>query len=278
MFLSPLLLSCGRAVCALVDTPTGTPRLRRLAPSPRCSGVADALPDNNLLRRLKPADRAVVIPRLSPVTVVAGETLYEPGDDVGFVHFPAGAALVSFMVDFADGNSVECALIGREGAVGGIVSSGHLPAYTRSVVQYPGTLWRMETNAMQAARSDSAALSSLFARYADCLLAQIFQSVACSAAHSIEQRAARWLLSAHDRTDNATVPITQQRLAELLGVGRSYIGRVIAGLKDASVIDVSPGRVTIIDFDRLERRACPCTAAVRAHFDAVLRNVYPPED
>lgn len=235
-------------------------------------------PDNNLLRRLKPADRAFVLPRLSPLQVVAGETLYEPGDSVGFVHFPHGAALISFMVSFENGNSVECALIGREGAVGGIVSSGHLPAYTRTVVQYPGILWRMETTAMQAAKEDSPALSALFARYADCLLAQIFQSVACSAAHTIEQRTARWLLSAHDRTDDPHVPITQQRLADLLGVGRSYIGRVIAGLKADKAIDVSPGCVTITDIHRLERHACACTDAVRAHFDMVLKNVYPPED
>jgi hypothetical protein len=240
--------------------------------------MKDPAPDNNLLRRLKPADRAFVVPRLSPISVVAGEVLYEPGDDVGYVHFPDGPALISFMVSFEDGNSVECALIGREGAVGGVVSSGHLPAYTRTVVQYPGTLWRMETRALQAAKEESAALSALFARYADCLLAQIFQSVACSAAHSIEQRTARWLLSAHDRTDDLQVPITQQRLADLLGVGRSYIGRVVAGLKENNVITVSHGCVTIVDFDRLQRYACTCTEAVRDHFDTVLRHVYPPDD
>ena len=102
--------------------------------------------------------------------------------------------------------------------------------------------------------------------------------MACSAAHTIEQRTARWLLSAHDRTDDPQVPITQQRLADLLGVGRSYIGRVIAGLKADKVIDVSPGCVTIKNVDRLERHACACTDAVRAHFDTVLKNVYPSAD
>lgn len=246
--------------------------------SPRIVDVTTSLPGNNLLRCLNPGDRALVIPLLSPLEVVAGEVLYEPGDDVGFVHFPEGPALISFMVSFEDGNSVECALIGREGAVGGIVSSGHLPAYTRTVVQYAGTLWRMETNALQAAKDESAAIATLFTRYADCLLAEIFQSVACSAAHSIEQRTARWLLSAHDRTDDRRVPITQQRLADLLGVGRSYIGRVMAGLKDDKAIDVSPGCVTIVDIARLKRQACTCTDAVRSHFDAVLRHVYPPGD
>jgi CRP-like cAMP-binding protein len=152
-----------------------------------------------------------------------------------------------------------------------------LPAYTRTVVQYPGTLWRMDTNTLQAAKDESAPLSRLFTRYADCLLAQIFQSVACGSAHSVEQRTARWLLSAQDRTGDERVPITQQRLADLLGVGRSYIARVIIGLKEAKAIDVSPGCVRIIDRKRLDRHACNCTDAVRAHFDKVLRHVYPPD-
>ena len=244
---------------------------------PNIARVTDAIPLNNLLGLLKPADRIIVLPSLAPITVIAGEVLYEPGDDVRFVHFPDGPALISFMVGFEDGNSVECALIGREGAVGGIVSHGQLPAYTRTVVQYPGTLWRMDTKVLQAAKDQSPALEVLFARYADCLLAQIFQSVACSAAHTIAQRTARWLLSAQDRTDDVEVPITQQRLADLLGVGRSYIGRVIADLKSDRAIDVSPGRVTIADRRRLDRHACTCTDAVRAHFDTVLSNVYPPD-
>lgn len=236
-----------------------------------------ALPDNNLLRLLKPVDRALLLPGLSIINVTAGEVLYEPGDDVSLVYFPEGPTLVSFMVSFENGNSVECALIGREGAVGGIVSCGHLPAYTRTVVQYPGTLWRMQTLDLQAAKDESAPLSRLFARYADCLLAQIFQSVACSAAHSIEQRTARWLLSAQDRTGDIRVPITQQRLADLLGVGRSYIARVITGLKAEKAIEVSPGCVRIVNRERLAGHACACTDAVRAHFDKVLHQVYPPD-
>lgn len=234
-------------------------------------------PDNNLLRLLRPADRELLLPKLAPIVVSAGEVLYEPGDDVSFVHFPDGPALVSFMVAFEDGNSVECALIGREGAVGGIVSQGQLPAYTRTVVQYPGVLWRMDTRDLQAGKERSVPLRNLFARYADCLLAQIFQSVACSAAHSVEARTARWLLSAQDRTGDERVPITQQRLAELLGVGRSYISRVVTGLKEDGAIQVSLGCVRIVDRDRLDRHSCQCTDAVRGHFDTVLKSVYPPD-
>ncbi len=237
----------------------------------------DARDANNLLAVLKPADFKLVSVHLTALDVVAGDVLYEPGDDVRYVHFPTGPALLSFMVVFEEGNSVETALIGREGAVGGIVSQGQLPAYARTVVQYPGTLLKMETRRLETLKAESASLGHLFARYADCVVAQIFQSVACSAAHSVEQRTARWLLAAHDRTDHPTIPITQDRLALLLGVGRSYVSRVVSNLKAAGAIRTAPGQITISDRAQLDCHACNCTAAIRAHFDRVLRHVYPPE-
>nr|WP_243452577.1 helix-turn-helix domain-containing protein [Polymorphobacter multimanifer] len=135
----------------------------------------------------------------------------------------------------------------------------------------------METRQLQAIKEESPALDQLFTHYADCLLSQIFQSVACSAAHSIEQRTARWLLSAHDRTGDLAIPITQQRLAELLGVGRSYVSRVLAGLKSDNALKVSLGCIQILDRRRLDRHSCNCTRSVRAHFDKVLAQVYPPD-
>jgi len=231
--------------------------------------------ENALLQALEAADLALLAPHLEPIEVQAGEILYEPGEDVRFVHFPTGPVLLSFMVVFEEGASVETALIGREGALGGIVSQGNLPAYARTQVQYPGTLLRMRTTVLEVAKAKSRTLDNLFARYADCLLAQIFQSVACSATHGVEARTARWLLSAQDRTGDPLVPVTQERLAAMLGVGRSYVSRVISDLKAADAIDVRPGRITIIDRKGLEHRGCHCTAAVRAHFDEVLRGVYP---
>lgn len=239
--------------------------------------MAPDLPANNLLALLKPADLALLESQLKALEVSAGDILYEPGDDVQFVHFPTGPALLSFMVMLEGGGSVETALIGREGAVGGIVSQGQLPAYARTVVQYPGTLLRMKTAGLEAAKEKSPTLGHLFARYADCVVAQIFQSVACNAAHSVEQRMARWLLAAHDRTDDLEIQITQDRFSDMLGVGRSYVSRVIAALKAAEAIETSPGRIRIADRATLERHSCDCTAQVRAHFDEVLRHVYPPE-
>jgi hypothetical protein len=232
---------------------------------------------NNLLALLKPADLALLAPSLSAISVSAGDVIYEPGDDVRHVHFPTGPAMLSFLVMVEGGNSVETALVGREGALGGIVSQGLLPAYARTLVQYPGTLLRLETRMLEDAKARSPTLGNLFARYADCLVAQIFQSVACSAAHSIEQRTSRWLLATQDRTEDPVIPATQDRLAQTLGVGRSYVSRVIGTLKADGAIRVAPGRITIADRSRLEGHACQCTAAIRFHFDQVLRHVYPPE-
>jgi biotin operon repressor len=232
---------------------------------------------NRLLERLRAADRALIEPHLVRLGMAAGDILYEPGDDVRFVHFPVGPTLVSFLVLFEGGGSAETALIGCEGAIGGIVSRGRLPAFARSIVQYPGDLLRLETAKLDAAKAQSPSLAQLFARYADCLLAQIFQSAACSAAHSIEQRTARWLLAAQDRTGLADVPVTQERLSALLGVGRSYVSRVIAQLKAGGAIEVRRGAIRIADRERLTRASCGCTDAVRAHFEEVLAGVYPAE-
>jgi len=177
-------------------------------------------PFNNLLRRLNPADFALIAPHLAEVDGNASDVLYSPGDAVEIVHFPCGPSLVSYLVPNEDGRDVETILIGREGAVGGIVSQGYLPAYTRIMVKFAGPFVRLPVSKLDAAKAKSASLSNIFARYADCLLAQMFQSTACNAIHSIEQRTAKWIMSAMERTDgDEVVPLTHEQLATLLGVG-----------------------------------------------------------
>src|SRR5579859_7001709 len=105
--------------------------------------------------------------------------LYNPGDDVDVVHFPCDASLVAYLVSNEDGRDVETVLVGREGAVGGIVSQGRLPAYTRIIVKFGGPLVRLPIGRLDAAKTRSPRLSNIFARYADCMLAQMFQSTAC---------------------------------------------------------------------------------------------------
>src|SRR6202048_855474 len=157
-------------------------------------------PYNNLLRRLSAGDFALIAPHLLQEEAEASNLLYNPGDNVDTVHFPCGPSLATFVVPNEDGRDVETILVGREGAVGGIVSEGFLPAYTRICVKFGGPFARINVAKLEAAKLRSPSLRNVFARYADCMLAQIFQSTACNAVHSIEQRTAKWIISAMERT------------------------------------------------------------------------------
>jgi hypothetical protein len=236
------------------------------------------LPISNLLRALRAPDYALLAPHLEMTSRQGGEMLYKPGDNVATVYFPCGPSLASFVVGNEDGRDVETILIGREGAVGGIVSSGHLPAYCRIVVKFGGPFASMPVSALEAAKRQSQSLRYLFARYADCLLAQMFQSTACNAIHSIEQRTAKWIISAMDRTGDHVVPLTHDELASMLGVGRSYTSRVIQVFKADGILETSRGALRVRDRDALVGRSCQCNDSVKAHFDEVLRGVYPAED
>jgi hypothetical protein len=235
----------------------------------------DGRPFNNLLRHLSDSDFALVEPFLETTSAKADDLLYNPGDDVETVHFPCGPSLVSFLVANEDGRDVETILVGREGAVGGIVSQGFLPAYTRITVKVAGPFVRLRVSKLDAAKAKSPTLRLLFARYADCMLAQMFQSTACNAIHSIEQRTAKWILSARERTGEDLVPLTHEQLSTMLGVGRSYTSRVIQTFKAEGILETRRGAILIRNHDALAGRSCLCNDAVKAHFDEVLLGVYP---
>lgn len=231
--------------------------------------------DNNLLGSLGAEDWAVIQPMLERWTARSGTLIHEAGDTVRHAYFPRGTSLISYLVVLGDGRGIETVLIGREGAVGGIVSQGKLPAFARAEVQIGGSLLRIDLQALEQAKAQSTGLRHLFARYADCLLAQIFQAVACNAAHSIEQRTAKWLLAAIDRTDSHDVMLTQDQLAAMLGVGRSYLSRVFRGLREDGLIETRRGRIIVHDAARLRAITCECNSAVSRHFEEVLTGVYP---
>jgi hypothetical protein len=236
-------------------------------------------PYNNLLRRLSASDFALIAPHLAQQEFDANALLYNPGDDVEIVHFPCGPSLASFLVPGEDGRDVETILVGREGAVGGIVSQGFLPAYTRIMVKFGGPFVRLQVGKLDAAKAKSATLHNVFARYADCMLAQIFQSTACNAIHSIEQRTAKWIISAMERTEGeSVVPLTHEQLATLLGVGRSYASRVIQTFKAQGILETRRGSILVRNRKALQARACLCNESVKSHFEEVLRGVYPTEE
>jgi hypothetical protein len=247
--------------------------------APGISATSRDRPNNNLLRRLNEADFALIAPHLAQEESAADELLYDPGDDVDTVHFPCGASLASYLVPNEDGRDVETILVGREGAVGGIVSLGYLPAYTRITVKFGGPFVHLPVGRLDAAKSTSVSLRNVFARYADCLLAQVFQSTACNAIHSIEQRTAKWIVSAMERTEGSNiVPLTHEQLATLLGVGRSYASRVIQTFKAEKILETRRGSILVRDPEGLRARACQCNESVKNHFEEVLRGVYPNDE
>jgi len=232
-------------------------------------------PDNNLLRTLREPDYALIGPHLFARSSNVGEVLYNPGDHVEVVHFPCGPSMVSFLIASEDGRDVETVLVGREGAVGGIVSHGNLPAYTRIVVKFGGDFVCLKVAELESAKARSAALRHYFARYADCLLAQIFQSTACNAIHSTEQRAAKWIIAATERTGGNIVPFTHEELAAMLGAGRSHTTRVLQSFRARGLIQTRRGSLMVHDHPALKTISCQCNELVKVHFDEVLRGVYP---
>lgn len=232
---------------------------------------------NNLLRRLSPEDWEILRPYAEEWSAPLGTVLYRPGDTVRFAYFPCGQSLISYLVVLVDGRAIETGLVGREGGIGGIVSQGRLPAYARAEVQLGGSFIRIDIQRLEQAKMRSLNIRHLFARYADCLMAQVFQSVACNAAHSIEQRTAKWLMAAATRTGSSNVILTQEQLASMLGVGRSYLSRVIREFRSQGLIQTRRGNITLKNMNALRARECECNAMVARHFEEVLAGVYPAE-
>ena len=237
-----------------------------------------ARPFNNLLRKMRTADYALLAPHLESCTLPGGELLYNPGEDFAVVHFPCGPSLASFLIANEDGRDVETILIGREGAIGGIVSQGYLPAYSRITVKFGGPFVRLRVGALEAAKMQSPTLRNVFARYADCVVAQLFQSTACNAIHTIEQRAAKWILATMERTGSERVALTHEQLATMLGVGRSYTSRVVQVFKAERVLETRRGGLVVRDHAALQARACLCNESGKTPFEEVLRGVYPTEE
>jgi CRP-like cAMP-binding protein len=229
---------------------------------------------NLLLKALDARDRGLVGRWLEPREVRRGDVLFQAGEDVSHVTFPADRAIVTLLVPMRDGRTVETATVGREGAIGGVVSQGYLPAFSQAVVQVAGTVLRIEAERLQQAKRSSNAIRDLFVRYSDCLLSQLLQSVACNAVHSLEQRTLRWLLTLQDRLGTPDLPVTHEILAEMLGVKRPYLTEVLGRMQRDGLIRIGRGQLGLVDRAKAEREACECHANVRRHFTEVLGAVY----
>ncbi len=230
---------------------------------------------NRLLATLPPGDLDLLLPHAERVVLPLRKVLFEPGDDVSHAYFPAAGTVLSLVGTMSDGRAAELALVGCEGALGGLISAGDKPAFARAMVQVAGQALRLEAARLEEAKAASATLRDIIHRFTDALLAQVLQSVACSALHSVEERACRRLLEVHDRSLSDELPLTQEHFAELLGVQRTTVTRVVADLAAAGAIEARRGRIIVTRRARLSRGACECHAVVRRHCELVAPGLYP---
>ena len=224
---------------------------------------------NLLLATFSAEVRALLEPFAETVELEVGDTILQRGENVTGSLFPLGETMVSLIVELRDGRTIEAASIGREGAVGGIISCGQVPAFARARVQVGGPALRVPMSALEDAKRRSEFLANLFCRYSDYLLSQVMQAGACNAFHSIQERAARWLLTAQDRAGDR-IELTQEALAGLLGVQRTTINAVVRNLQDEGLIGVRRGAITVTDRARLKTRACECYSVLERHFADVI--------
>jgi CRP-like cAMP-binding protein len=228
-----------------------------------------AFAGNRLLSTFAQDARALIEPFGELFELGVGETVLRRGEPVRWSLFPVGPTMISMTAELAGGRSAEVASVGREGAVGGIVSCGQAPAFSHARVLVPGPAFRVPMTALEDAKSRSPFISNLFCRFSDYLLAQVMQSAVCNSFHSIPERAARWLLHAQDRAGDR-IELTQEAFARLLGVQRTTVNAVIRDLCSEGLIATGRGTVSVVDRAGLKRRACECYQRLQDHFGAVI--------
>ena len=224
---------------------------------------------NQLLSTFDADARALLGSVGEPIDLKPGDIVLTRGEEVRFSVFPIGETMISMAVELSGGRTVEVASVGREGAVGGIVSCGFAPAFARAACLVGGKAYRVPMNLLEHAKSESQFIGNLFCRFSDFLLAQVMQSVACHAFHSIPERAARWLLHAQDRTGDR-IELTQEAFAGLLGVQRTTVNAVIKELSSEGLVVTGRGTIRVTNRDGLERRSCECYARLGDHFGKVI--------
>lgn len=224
---------------------------------------------NRLLAALPPEEFTLVLPHLSPVELERGRLLYDPGDRIETVYFPHDC-VISLMTLMANGAAIESAAVGREGAVGLMAVVAPRMSPSRIIVQAPGVASRIGASVMHDLRARLPTLRSLIDRHNEALFGHAIQSVACNALHAVEARFCRWLLSCDDRIDTNMVQLTQEVLADMLGVQRTTVTVVAGSLQTKGLIRYRRGVVDILDRAGLEAMACECYGAVRRGYERLL--------
>ncbi|GAA0748250.1 Crp/Fnr family transcriptional regulator [Ideonella azotifigens] len=227
-------------------------------------------PKQNRLLAALPADEwANWLPMLEPVEWPLGEVLYESGMGMTHVYFPT-TAIVSLLYVMEDGDSAEIAVVGNEGIVGISLFMGGETTTSRSVVQSAGAGFRMRGPLLKAEFSRSVAVMHLLLRYTQALITQMAQTAVCNRHHSLDQQLCRWLLLSLDRLQGNELVMTQELIANMLGVRREGVTEAAANLQRAGLIQYRRGHITVLDRPGLERRTCECYAVVRAEYERLL--------
>lgn len=229
-----------------------------MATAPSSNRLLDALPAD-VYERLRP--------HLELVDLEMGASVYEAGSRQAYVYFPTDS-IVSLLYVMKDGASTEIAGVGNEGVVGIALFMGGDTTPSRAVVQCAGHAYRLKAKLLKA--EFGGALQHLLLRYTQALITQMAQTSVCNRHHSIEQQLCRWLLLTADRLPRSVLAMTQEAIANTLGVRREGVTEAAGKLQEDGLINYSRGRITIVDRGGLEARVCECYAVVKKEFDRLL--------
>jgi CRP-like cAMP-binding protein len=236
-------------------------------PKPVCFSGDPAA--NQLLAALPADELTRWRPGLEPVEMPLGQVLYESGNPLGHVYFPI-TAIVSLLYVTEAGDSAEIAVVGNEGVVGIALFLGGNSTPNRAVVQSAGIGYRFRASDIRTAFNSSAPVMHLLLRYTQALITQMAQTAVCNRHHSVDQQLCRWLLMSLDRLHGNELAMTQELIANMLGVRREGVTEAALKLQRAGLISYARGHVTVLDRPGLELRSCECYAVVKAEYDRLL--------
>ncbi|MBK8073865.1 MAG: Crp/Fnr family transcriptional regulator [Ramlibacter sp.] len=224
---------------------------------------------NHLLGALPDADWARWLPQLEHVDMPLGQVLYESGVSMSHVYFPTNS-IVSLLYVMEDGASAEIAVVGNEGIVGISLFMGGESTPSRAVVQSAGEGWRLRSSTMKEEFSRSSAVMHLMLRYTQALITQMAQTAVCNRHHTLDQQLCRWLLLSMDRLKGNELVMTQELIANMLGVRREGVTEAALKLQHQGLIRYARGHITVLDRPGLEGRTCECYAVVKREYDRLL--------
>jgi CRP-like cAMP-binding protein len=232
--------------------------------------IADFDPqENRLLAVLTGDEWQRWRPQLELVNLPLGRVLYEAGAMLSHVHFPT-TAIVSLLYVTESGSSAEIAVVGREGVVGIALFMGGGSTSSRAVVQSAGLGYRLSAASLKDEFSRAGFVSRLLLRYTQALITQMAQTAVCNRHHSLDQQLCRWLLMSLDRLQGNELVMTQELIANMLGVRREGVTEAALKLQHAGLIRYARGHITLLDRPALERRSCECYAVVRKEYERLL--------